>query len=127
MDDQHHGGAAHPGAPKGFGAGGAHHCPPWGLCGEWVLLQAGCGCCSLLSPQTGLCWLFPIPHFSGTVPRCGTGPNPGCCGLFGFTLSVFWFSCREGDWWLAHSLTTGQTGYIPSNYVAPSDSIQAEE
>ncbi|XP_035756742.1 proto-oncogene tyrosine-protein kinase Src [Egretta garzetta] len=33
----------------------------------------------------------------------------------------------EGDWWLAHSLTTGQTGYIPSNYVAPSDSIQAEE
>lgn len=34
---------------------------------------------------------------------------------------------REGDWWLAHSLTTGQKGYIPSNYVAPSDSIQAEE
>lgn len=33
----------------------------------------------------------------------------------------------EGDWWLAHSLSTGQTGYIPSNYVAPSDSIQAEE
>nr|5I11_A Chain A, Proto-oncogene tyrosine-protein kinase Src [Gallus gallus] len=27
----------------------------------------------------------------------------------------------EGDWWLAHSLTTGRTGYIPSNYVAPSD------
>nr|4OMQ_A Chain A, Proto-oncogene tyrosine-protein kinase Src [Gallus gallus] len=26
----------------------------------------------------------------------------------------------EGDWWLAHSLTTGRTGYIPSNYVAPS-------
>ncbi|XP_069508478.1 proto-oncogene tyrosine-protein kinase Src isoform X3 [Ambystoma mexicanum] len=34
---------------------------------------------------------------------------------------------REGDWWLARSLTSGQTGYIPSNYVAPSDSIQAEE
>ncbi|XP_039770994.1 proto-oncogene tyrosine-protein kinase Src isoform X2 [Ornithorhynchus anatinus] len=34
---------------------------------------------------------------------------------------------REGDWWLAHSLTSGETGYIPSNYVAPSDSIQAEE
>lgn len=61
------------------------------------------------------------------MPTGGTGPEPGCCGLFGFTLSVFWFSCREGDWWLAHSLTTGQTGYIPSNYVAPSDSIQAEE
>ncbi|XP_026864102.2 proto-oncogene tyrosine-protein kinase Src isoform X1 [Electrophorus electricus] len=36
-------------------------------------------------------------------------------------------NCREGDWWLARSLTTGQSGYIPSNYVAPSDSIQAEE
>uniref|UniRef100_A0A674NWW6 Tyrosine-protein kinase n=1 Tax=Takifugu rubripes TaxID=31033 RepID=A0A674NWW6_TAKRU len=33
----------------------------------------------------------------------------------------------EGDWWLAHSLTTGESGYIPSNYVAPSDSIQAKE
>ncbi|XP_060769517.1 tyrosine-protein kinase Fyn-like isoform X2 [Neoarius graeffei] len=33
----------------------------------------------------------------------------------------------EGDWWEAHSLTTGQSGYIPSNYVAPVDSIQAEE
>ncbi|MEQ2285965.1 hypothetical protein AMECASPLE_037317 [Ameca splendens] len=37
------------------------------------------------------------------------------------------FLCREGDWWLARSLTTGESGYIPSNYVAPSDSIQAEE
>lgn len=34
---------------------------------------------------------------------------------------------REGDWWEARSLTTGGTGYIPSNYVAPVDSIQAEE
>nr|7UD6_A Chain A, Tyrosine-protein kinase Fyn,Catechol O-methyltransferase [synthetic construct] len=25
----------------------------------------------------------------------------------------------EGDWWLAVSLTTGEQGYIPSNYVAP--------
>ncbi|XP_062314800.1 proto-oncogene tyrosine-protein kinase Src isoform X2 [Osmerus eperlanus] len=33
----------------------------------------------------------------------------------------------EGDWWLARSLTTGESGYIPSNYVAPSDSIQAED
>ncbi|KAM4737741.1 proto-oncogene tyrosine-protein kinase Src isoform 1-T1 [Anableps anableps] len=36
-------------------------------------------------------------------------------------------NCREGDWWLACSLTTGKSGYIPSNYVAPSDSIQAED
>lgn len=33
----------------------------------------------------------------------------------------------EGDWWEARSLSSGQTGYIPSNYVAPVDSIQAEE
>uniref|UniRef100_A0A674N7K1 Tyrosine-protein kinase n=1 Tax=Takifugu rubripes TaxID=31033 RepID=A0A674N7K1_TAKRU len=33
----------------------------------------------------------------------------------------------EGDWWEARSITTGRTGYIPSNYVAPADSIQAEE
>ncbi|MFT7819284.1 tyrosine-protein kinase Fyn isoform X2 [Arapaima gigas] len=35
--------------------------------------------------------------------------------------------CHEGDWWEARSLTTGGTGYIPSNYVAPVDSIQAED
>lgn len=37
-----------------------------------------------------------------------------------------WFD-REGDWWEARSLDTGNSGYIPSNYVAPVDSIQAEE
>ncbi|KAM8822605.1 tyrosine-protein kinase Yes-like [Spinachia spinachia] len=34
---------------------------------------------------------------------------------------------REGDWWEARSINTGRNGYIPSNYVAPADSIQAEE
>lgn len=33
----------------------------------------------------------------------------------------------EGDWWEARSINTGKKGYIPSNYVAPADSIQAEE
>uniref|UniRef100_A0A8C8TCD1 Tyrosine-protein kinase n=1 Tax=Peromyscus maniculatus bairdii TaxID=230844 RepID=A0A8C8TCD1_PERMB len=33
----------------------------------------------------------------------------------------------EGDWWEARSIATGKNGYIPSNYVAPADSIQAEE
>ncbi|XP_061750102.1 tyrosine-protein kinase Fyn-like isoform X1 [Nerophis ophidion] len=33
----------------------------------------------------------------------------------------------EEDWWDARSLTTGDSGYVPSNYVAPVDSIQAED
>ncbi|XP_069612822.1 tyrosine-protein kinase Fgr isoform X2 [Ranitomeya imitator] len=33
----------------------------------------------------------------------------------------------EGDWWEARSLRSGEAGYIPSNYVAPIDSIQAKE
>lgn len=33
----------------------------------------------------------------------------------------------EYDWWEARSLSSGRTGYVPSNYVAPADSIQAEE
>ena len=33
----------------------------------------------------------------------------------------------DGDWWLARSMATGQEGYIPSNYVAPMESVQAQE
>ena len=33
----------------------------------------------------------------------------------------------DGDWWLARSLVTGKEGYIPSNYVAPFQSVQAQE
>ncbi|XP_037833113.1 proto-oncogene tyrosine-protein kinase Src isoform X2 [Kryptolebias marmoratus] len=33
----------------------------------------------------------------------------------------------EGDWWMACSVSSGETGYIPSNFVAPTDSIQAED
>ena len=33
----------------------------------------------------------------------------------------------DGDWWLAKSLTTQREGYIPSNYVAPEQSVQSEE
>uniref|UniRef100_A0A6G1S9B1 Tyrosine-protein kinase n=1 Tax=Aceria tosichella TaxID=561515 RepID=A0A6G1S9B1_9ACAR len=32
----------------------------------------------------------------------------------------------QGDWWLAESKATGLKGYIPSNYVAPLRSIEAE-
>ena len=32
-----------------------------------------------------------------------------------------------GDWWYGRSLTTNQEGYIPSTYVAPDKSYEAEE
>ena len=32
----------------------------------------------------------------------------------------------QGDWWFAESKLTGQRGYIPSNYVAASQSVQAQ-
>lgn len=32
----------------------------------------------------------------------------------------------QGDWWYAQHKTTGEKGYIPSNYVAPLRSIEAE-
>ena len=33
----------------------------------------------------------------------------------------------EGDWWFARSKSTGQEGYIPNNYVAENDSLDAKE
>jgi hypothetical protein len=33
----------------------------------------------------------------------------------------------DGDWWQARSLDSFREGYIPSNYVAESKTIQAEE
>ena len=33
----------------------------------------------------------------------------------------------DGDWWMAHSVTSGREGYIPRNYVAPLSSFEAEE
>ncbi|VDM43893.1 unnamed protein product [Toxocara canis] len=32
----------------------------------------------------------------------------------------------QGDWWYAKSKSTGQAGYIPSNYVARDKSIDAQ-
>ena len=34
---------------------------------------------------------------------------------------------KDGDWWLARSLVTGSEGYIPSNYVAEQQTVEAEE
>ena len=33
----------------------------------------------------------------------------------------------EGDWWFARSKNTGQEGYIPNNYVAEYNTLDAEE
>lgn len=33
----------------------------------------------------------------------------------------------DSDWWLARSMTTHKEGYIPSNYVAPELSVNAQE
>nr|3CQT_A Chain A, Proto-oncogene tyrosine-protein kinase Fyn [unidentified] len=33
----------------------------------------------------------------------------------------------EGDWWEARSLTTGETGYIPSIYLAPVDRLDYKD
>ena len=33
----------------------------------------------------------------------------------------------DGEWWEARSLSTGQRGFIPSNYVAEERTINAEE
>uniref|UniRef100_A0A3Q0R4E3 Tyrosine-protein kinase n=1 Tax=Amphilophus citrinellus TaxID=61819 RepID=A0A3Q0R4E3_AMPCI len=34
---------------------------------------------------------------------------------------------ESGEWWLAQSLTTGQEGFIPSNYVARADTLEVEK
>ncbi|XP_078538043.1 tyrosine-protein kinase Fgr isoform X1 [Lissotriton helveticus] len=99
---------------------------------------------------------YPTPLVSAAMPFGGTNPYPsngsqmraGGITAGGVTLfiALYDYEARteddlnilkgekfhiinntEGDWWEARSLTSGATGYIPSNYVAPVDSIQAEE
>ena len=40
---------------------------------------------------------------------------------------LYIISTEEGDWWYAQHKDTGEKGYIPSNYVAEHDSLDAEE
>lgn len=58
---------------------------------------------------------------------CGSTWPQGALGAGGAADHALFCAYSEGDWWEARSLSSGQTGYIPSNYVAPVDSIQAEE
>lgn len=38
-----------------------------------------------------------------------------------------WFcGGRNGEWWKAQSLTTGQEGFIPFNFVAKANSLEPE-
>jgi hypothetical protein len=34
---------------------------------------------------------------------------------------------KDGDWWLARSVSSGVEGYVPSNYVAEETTVEAEE
>ena len=33
----------------------------------------------------------------------------------------------DGGWWQAKSLSSGQSGFVPSNYIAPASSLHTEE
>ena len=35
--------------------------------------------------------------------------------------------CRDTEWWLAESLSSGRQGFVPSNYIARVDTVYAEE
>ena len=37
------------------------------------------------------------------------------------------FNAVEGDWWFARAKDSNQEGYIPNNYVAQADTLEAEE
>lgn len=45
-----------------------------------------------------------------------------CLVVLSPSLSLY----RSGEWWRAMLISTGQEGYIPSNYVAK-DTLEAEE
>lgn len=34
---------------------------------------------------------------------------------------------RDGQWWVAKSLATGQEGFIPYNYVVRADTMEMEK
>ena len=40
---------------------------------------------------------------------------------------MYMLNMVEGDWWFARSKQTGQEGYVPNNYVAVFNTLDAEE
>ncbi|KAF3836361.1 hypothetical protein F7725_028919, partial [Dissostichus mawsoni] len=73
--------------------------------------------------------LMPFGGSSAMTPFGGASFTGPVSNSFSGAVSsgVTFFVALEGDWWEARSINTGRNGYIPSNYVAPADSIQAEE
>ena len=45
--------------------------------------------------------------------------------MYNYVLQIL--NNSDGDWWQASLVGSNQTGYIPSNYVARAQSIEAEE
>jgi len=88
----------------------------------------------------------PFPHTAQPMPNSGMNPggmNPGGATIF---QALYDYDARisedlsfkkserlqiintaDGDWWYARSLLTNKEGYIPSTYVAPEKSYEAEE
>ena len=54
-----------------------------------------------------------LPGVSVRGPGSREGLTPPC-------------PCRSGEWWKAQSLTTGQEGLIPYNFVALVNSLEPE-
>uniref|UniRef100_A0A8C7WY02 Tyrosine-protein kinase n=1 Tax=Oryzias sinensis TaxID=183150 RepID=A0A8C7WY02_9TELE len=78
------------------------------------------GASSIMTPFGGASTSFTSVSVSSPYPTAISGQSvPFQVSAYDFDIS--W------DWWEARSINTGETGFIPSNYVAPADSIQAEE
>lgn len=69
----------------------------------------------------------PVSYQSGICFGGGAGSSPKHLG----GASVMFLSpslpTSAGDWWLARSLITGREGYVPSNFVAPVETLEVEK
>lgn len=64
------------------------------------------------------------PAAPQTASQCCWG---GSCGVLGAGgVLTLLCPCRSGEWWKAQSLTTGQEGLIPYNFVAMVNSLEPE-
>ena len=65
------------------------------------------------------------PQLPGWHPGAAGGVRAGSRHLGGGCLTSL-CPCRSGEWWKAQSLTTGQEGLIPYNFVAMVNSLEPE-